>query len=282
MRNLDLGLLRTFVAIAEQESFVKAAQRVSRTQSAVTQQMQRLEAQVQAKLFQRAGRGKALTEQGVALLDYARQILAVHDEAVRSLAATESKEPITIGAPPDVADTILPALLSRFSKLLPGVRINVHVARGILLMDALKRGEIELTVSMLDRPGYERIVLRNSPAAWLCAADYVYDRTQPLPLIISEPPSMFREMALEHLNRAGVPWRIVHTSSTLPGVRAALRGGLGVTVRTIEMLSPEFKVLGDREGLPRLPDVTFYLYLRDFSTTGEVARQLFRAVAGSR
>lgn len=74
----------------------------------------------------------------------------------------------------------------------------------------------------------------------------------------------------------------MHTSSTLPGVRAALRGGLGVTVRTIEMLSPEFRVLGDSEGLPRLPDVTFYLYLRDFSTTGEVARQLFRAVASSR
>src|SRR5689334_5113456 len=120
MHNLDLTALRTFVAIAEQESFAKAAVRVSRTQSAVTQQMQRLEAQVEAKLFQRAGRGKALTEQGVTLLDYAKKILALHDEAVRSLQATAPKEPITIGAPPDVADTILPGLLSRFSRLLPG------------------------------------------------------------------------------------------------------------------------------------------------------------------
>src|SRR5919106_3614415 len=241
MRNLDLDLLRTFVAIAEQESFAKAAERVSRTQSAVTQQMQRLEEQAQVKLFRRAGRSKALTDEGVALLDYARRILALHDEAVRALKARERREPITVGAPPDAVDTLLPGLLNRFSKLAPGIRINVHVARGIVCMDALKRGDLELTVSMLDRPGFERIALRSSPAAWICAADYFYDRNQPLSLIMSEPPSMFREMALDHLKRAGVPWRIVHTSQTLPGVRAALRAGLGVTVRTVEMLTSELR-----------------------------------------
>lgn len=282
MRHLDLELLRTFVVIAEQESFVKAAERVSRTQSAVTQQMQRLEEQAQVTLFRRAGRSKALTEEGVALLDYARRILALHDEAMRALKTREVKQPITVGAPPDAVDTLLPGLLNRFSKLAPNVRINVHVARGILCMDALKRGELELTVSMLDRPGFERIALRSSPAAWICAADFFYDREQPLPLILSDAPSMFRDIALEHLKLAGIPWRIVHTSQTLPGVRAALRAGLGVTVRTVEMLNPEFRVLGEPEGLPRLPDVTFYLYLRDSQTTSGVARQLFHGVAVSR
>ena len=146
-------------------------------------------------------------------------------------------------------------------------------------MDALKRGELDLTVSMLDRPGFKRIVLRKSPTVWLCGADFVYDRNQPLPLIATDSPSMFRKLSLEHLKRAAVPCRIVHTASGLAGVRAALRAGLGVTVRTVEMLSPEFRVLGDSEGLPRLPDTTFYLYLRDFSTTSTVSRQLFRAMA---
>ena len=140
MRNLDIALLRTFVTIAENESFVKAAQRVGRTQSAITQQMQRLEEDAQVKLFRKSGRGKTLTEQGVALLEYARKILAIHDDAVRSLRVAEPRGPITIGAPPDISETLLPGLLSRFSKLMPSVRINVHVARGVQLHGCVEAG----------------------------------------------------------------------------------------------------------------------------------------------
>src|SRR5262245_24119595 len=109
-RTFDLDLLRTFVAISDLESFAAAARHVHRTQSAVTQQMQRLEGQVGVRLFRRAGRLKSLTRHGQTLLEYARRILALHDEAVRVLVTDEPRGPVRLGAPPDVADTILPAL----------------------------------------------------------------------------------------------------------------------------------------------------------------------------
>ena len=83
--NLDLDLLRTFVAVADLNTFAAAAAAVCRTQSAVSQQMQRLEQLVGKELFARHGRNKLLTEHGIQLLGYARKILRFNDEACSSL-----------------------------------------------------------------------------------------------------------------------------------------------------------------------------------------------------
>ncbi|MBR7513831.1 LysR family transcriptional regulator, partial [Mycobacterium tuberculosis] len=73
MRNLDIDLLRTFVAIAHHETFAAAAARVGRTQSAVTQQMQRLEEEMGCALFEKRGRHKTMTPDGVRLVAYAHK-----------------------------------------------------------------------------------------------------------------------------------------------------------------------------------------------------------------
>ena len=83
--NLDLDLLRTFVAVADLNTFAAAAVAVCCTQSAVSQQMQRLEQLVGKELFARHGRNNLLTEQGIQLLGYARKILRFNDEARASL-----------------------------------------------------------------------------------------------------------------------------------------------------------------------------------------------------
>ena len=96
--NLDLDLLRTFVAVADLNTFAAAAAAVCRTQSAVSQQMQRLEQLVGKELFARHGRNKLLTEQGIQLLGYARKILRFNDEACMSLMFSGLQGILTIGA----------------------------------------------------------------------------------------------------------------------------------------------------------------------------------------
>lgn len=83
--NLELDLLRTFVAVVDGNTFAAAAESVCRTQSAVSQQMQRLESLIGKELFARQGRNKTLTEAGTQLLNYARRILRLNDEACLSL-----------------------------------------------------------------------------------------------------------------------------------------------------------------------------------------------------
>ena len=277
MRNLNLDLLRTFVAVAERSNFAGAAARVHRTQSAVTQQMQRLETQIGQPLFQKIGRSKKLTDEGQALLYYARRMLVLNDSALEALQTKQTSGTVRLGASHDVADTILPTLLSRFAKSYPQFQLTIDVGRSPFLMESLERGEVDLTISTRVDTHFPSVVLRTSPTIWLCAADFSWDRTRPVPLVLADEPSMFRSIALTYLDRAHIPWRENYIAPTLVGIKAAVRAGLGITARSIEMLTPELRALGEADGLPRLPDVTFWLYLRD-RNVNEGARRFFELV----
>ena len=149
------------------------------------------------------------------------------------------------------------------------------------LLQSLLRGELDMTVAALDAPGVRHVTLRTSPIVWMCAADFQHDPSQPLPLIVADELSFFRRIAIEHLDRHGLPWRINYTSPSLVGVRAAVKAGLGVTARSVEMLGPDIRVLGEHAALPRLPDVNFNLYLASHGA-GRPAQALFESLHGTR
>ena len=279
--------LRTFVAVTERHSFALAAEHVHRTQSAVTQQMARLEDQLGVPLFQKVGRSKRLTDHGVRLLDYARRLLALNDEALESLAAPELAGPLRLGGAHDLAESLLPPLLARFSQLYPNVQVEVHAGRTAHLLQAMKRGDVE--ICLIGRPegspefAHPSVRLRTSPMVWMAAADYVHDPSQPVPLILPDEPSSYRASALDSLNAHRIPWRLRHVSTSLAfgSVRAALLARLGITVRVIEMLGPQLRVLGEAEGLPRLPSMHIEMCLRDRRVSAP-ARRLFESVGDGR
>jgi DNA-binding transcriptional LysR family regulator len=258
---LDLEALRTFVTVVEHGSFAAAAGRVYRSQPAVTQRIQRLEASIGRPLFRKVGRAKQLTEDGVTLLDYARRIMALHDAACSSLLGDRLSGEIRLGAPDDATVTIVPELLRQMSTVFPDVRIIIHIARSAFLMQSLQQGQIDMAVSTSDDSSHPRLRIRNAPTVWLSAVDFKLPQGEPVPLVCHDEPSLYRTLAVEALSKAHIPKRISHTSGSLSGIRAAVRAGLGVTARSVEMLEPSFRVLGTTDGLPPLPDVNFNLYL---------------------
>lgn len=275
--NLDLDLLRTFVAVADLNTFAASAAAVCRTQSAVSQQMQRLEQLVGKELFARHGRNKLLTEHGIQLLGYARKILRFNDEACMSLMFSNLQGVLTLGASDESADTILPFLLNRISSVYPKLALDVSVKRNAFMVEMLKENEVDLVVTT-HRPGqFDSLTLRTSPTHWYCAAEYVLQKGEPIPLVLLDDPSPFRDMVLAALNEAGIPWRLAYVASTLPAVRAAVKAGLGVTARPVEMMSPDLRVLGQSEGLPSLPD-TEYLLCHNAASNNELAKVVFEAM----
>ncbi|VFR90360.1 LysR family transcriptional regulator lrhA [plant metagenome] len=274
IQTFDLDLLRTFVAVADQRTFAGAGRHTGRSQAAVSQQMQRLEAQVGLPLFSRQGRHKRLTEHGAKLLRYARDMLSLNDDAARALGESDMHGSLRIGSPHDVADTLLPPILEQIARSAPRLRLEIDVGRSPFLMEALHRGEIDMTLSTRHDRSLQGLVLRSSPTVWVCASQYVHAREQPLPLILIDEPSIFRRLAIEALDRARVPWKQAYLSSNLIGVKAAIRANLGVTARSMELLGPDMRVLGERDGLPKLPDVTYYLWVRP-NTVNPLVRQAF-------
>ena len=275
--NLDLDLLRTFVAVADLNTFAAAAAAVCRTQSAVSQQMQRLEQLVEKELFARHGRNKLLTEHGIQLLGYARKILRFNDEACSSLMFSTLQGMLTIGSSDESADTILPFLLNRISAVYPKLALDVRVKRHAEMSEMLKVNEVDLALTTHRLEHFESITLRTSPTLWYCAADYVLPPGEALPLVLLDEPSPFRDMIIETLNAQQIAWRVTYIASTLSAVRAAVKAGLGITARPVEMMSPELRVLGSKEGLPPLPD-TEYLLSRNKQNTNDLVQSIFQSV----
>ena len=123
--NLPTELLRTFIAIADTGNFSQAAEQVHRTQSAVSMQVKRLEELIGKPLFKRDSRHSRLTADGLTLLNYARRILKLNEEAVSLLQRPELTGWVRIGLPDDYATRFLPEILAGFSRTHPRVQVEV-------------------------------------------------------------------------------------------------------------------------------------------------------------
>ena len=248
--NLPTTLLRSFVAIVDTGTMLNAAEQVFLSQSALSLQIKRLEELVQQPLFTREGRRLVLTASGALLLDYARRVLALHDEALQAISAGLYAGPVRVGMVQDFADTLLTGVLARFSALHPDTQIFARVAGTAELLAMLARGQLDIILgyAAADDPA----AIRVAPMAWF-GERHLAERGV-VPLAVLETPCRFRDAAIASLDRARRPYRIAVETPNLSTMRAAVEAGLGVTCRTAIFLQDRTPI-GDL--LPPLPDVAF-------------------------
>lgn len=244
--NLDMDILRTLVLARQLGGFGRAAERVGRSQPAVSQQLRRLEDQIGEPLFRKSGRGLAPTEAGEVLLSYARRMLDLNDEAVTALRGRALAGEVRLGLPADFAETWLPEALGRFRRAHPTVRIGAVVDRNRLLLERLDRGELDLVLALNHGERADSRPVAALPAVWIGARDHrPLDPDQPVPLVVAEAPCFFRQRAIDALERAGLAWSPVFVSPSLGGIWAAVEAGLGVTLRTTAGLPEALTSLSD-------------------------------------
>ncbi|MFK0379173.1 LysR substrate-binding domain-containing protein [Pandoraea sp. NPDC090278] len=277
--NLDMDALRTFLATQQLGSLNRAAERVGRSQSAVSQQMRKLEEQVGQPLFRRKGRGLALTDAGELILSYAHRILDLNDEAVRAVRGASVEGVVRFGLPGDFAETWLPAALGQFKKTHPGVRVEVAVERNGVLLERLDRGELDLVLVMGNESRSDAEPLALLPMTWIgpVGIDVALTPGVALDLALYNPPCFFRRAGIEALDAAGISWRLAYTTASLQSLWSGVAAGLGITLRTAAGLPPSLKRLGAKEGLPPLPSVALCLHAGHRDTPPALA-QLKRVV----
>lgn len=260
--NLDMDALRTLVATQQLGGLNRAAERIGRSQSAVSQQMRKLEEQVGEPLFRRRGRGLILTESGDLILSYARRILDLNDEAIRAVRGASVEGVVRFGLPGDFAETWLPAALGQFKKTHPAVRIEVTVERNGMLLERLDRGELDLVLVMGygSRSDAER--LATLQMAWIgpVEIDVVLSPDRLLDLALYNPPCFFRRAGIEALDKANIAWRPAYTTASLQSLWSGVAAGLGITLRTAAGIPSSLRRLGEKDGLPPLPTVELCLH----------------------
>jgi DNA-binding transcriptional LysR family regulator len=263
---LDLDLLRTLVCIAEEENFTRAAERVGRTQSAVTLQIQRLEALVGRSLLARSKGGPVtLTAYGQILVDHARKMLRLNDEAIRAIAPDDVPRSLRMGISAYYAPLYLQRTLDDMRVMHPNVMVEVIRGRSCQFLAKLKEGEFDLVVAEggVEPPDWPQIEVWRSPLRWITSATHDTHLRDPLPLILwpSCPwraawmeDCFWRSAALRALNQASRANKIVAVSDTLEDQVAAVLQGQAVMVSPDVMLPSGVRAVAEDEGLPRLPD----------------------------
>lgn len=224
MNHLNSDQLRTFLAIAEAGSVTGGAARINRSQSATSLQVRQLEEVVGQRLFRRHGRGVVLTAAGERLLPTARRVTRSLDAALAELRGEGLAGQLRIGMPDDYGRSTLARIIADFAGLHPGVELEVHCALGASLKSAIQQGMLDLAVHEVAVPDRSTEVLRTDHLVWL-ASPHVAEMDV-LPVAVFDRDCWWRDVALSSLQSAGRRYRIVFTSESTFGVRAAVESGM--------------------------------------------------------
>jgi len=250
--NLDVDLLKTFLAIADNGSFTRAAEEVHKTQSAVSMQMKRLEELVGTPLFAKDGRMSRFTQDGERLVDYARRIVAINDEAIYAFAKPDLAGTIKFGTPDDYAERFLPEILARFARTHPMVTVDVECLGSSELFERCKRGEMDLSLVTHSCDILTQEPVRREKLVWVTSTRHHAHMAEVLPLAVSHAGCGWRSMVLRALDGQQRKFRIAYSTPNSNAVNAAVLQGLAVGAIPELCLRPGMRILTEKDGFPSL------------------------------
>jgi DNA-binding transcriptional LysR family regulator len=278
MADLDIDLLRTFVALAETASFTEAGARLGATQSAVSVRLKKLEDRLGRRLFDRTPRSVTPTLFGEGFLTEARRILSVHDDVVARATAAAPTRSLSLGVSEHATGGHLPAMLAALRDLMPSLSVSVTLGLSEDLFADWEAGRHDVVVVRRTlKPGTATLPGRRlffDDLVWAASPDFVRRPGEPVPLIVIARPCKVHELAIEAVERAGLPWTMAFVGRGLVAVQAAIEAGLGIGCIGRSAVPPGALILGAADGLPTLPDseIVFHADTRDRTLTPALDR----------
>ncbi|QKZ03075.1 LysR family transcriptional regulator [Pseudomonas eucalypticola] len=276
MRRFDLDLLHTLTVVAEAGTLSAAAERLHRSQSAVSEQLQKLEAFCGQQLFSRSKRGTRLTPMGERLLAHARQLLDLNEQAFHDMRGTRLSGDLRLLITDYFRPNAIAPLLKRLTDRYPGLRLHVTIRKSAMIEAQPDDFDIGLYMQIVleDTPapaeGVEAV--RNEKLQWVVAEHLLQDRPATLPLVILPATCSLQGLALNILQRARQPYLVAHSASGVAGLQSALSAGLGVACLNESSIPPGVVPVPAHWQLPALPSVQFRARVNEHS--GSLARDV--------
>ena len=269
-QNLDINLVRTFVAVADHGSMTVAANSLHLTQGAVSQQIKRLEESFDCSLFEREGRRLELTRIGERFLGKAKRLLGMNDEIWADMATRPLQGPLRIGVPYDLVGTCFPPIFKAFSEACPYVEISLTCATSPDLSKALASGSLDLAVIEAATDAAAGECLRVERLVWVGARGGMAHLKRPLPVSIVAESCAFRPVVLQALREKNLEWRSVFESGNIEATTATVRSDLAITAWLASTVPADLDILDTDTGMPALPNFAISLHLP--SNGGPAAR----------
>lgn len=253
--SFDALTLECFLAVSETGSFTRAAEKVFRTQSAVSQQITKLEKQIGKPLFLR-GKNLTLTSEGEVLLTYARKIIQLNRDAMDRFKQPELQGEVRFGLPEDFASVFLSDVLTEYASLHPRILLKVECDLTLKLFERFKKKEFDLVLVKMNKPEDfpNGLDVWSEALEWSGNKELFETDNQPVPLVLSPQPCVYRARAIHALDKINRKWRIVFSSHSYAGTVAAVKAGMGVTVLPRNMVPKELKIIRTSKDIPDLDD----------------------------
>ncbi|MGL6313246.1 LysR family transcriptional regulator [Vibrio sp. WXL103] len=253
---MDIDALRSFLAFAETGSFTRAAKQISRTQSAFSAQMRKLEHELNVCLFEKNGRSLTLSEAGLALRSHAEQLVSLHNQALKLVKRYENKRPLRLGCPEDYNDNILPAVIRVLQQTEPTCSIQVNSEPSVKLRKMLDEGELDAAIVTRAPDSEEGYWLASDSGVWISHPSFEIDDTNPLPLVLFQTDCKYHAAAIDGLTKRGLPYQLLACCNTASAQRAIVRSGIAIGAMGAGSVTSDLKIL---ENMPPLPTVDIVL-----------------------
>jgi len=270
MRRFDLDALNTLVAVADLGSLSAAAAHLCRSQSAVSEQVRKLEEVCALTLFLRGKKGVSLTPAGDRLLAHARSLLRLNDVAWLDMQGVVLSGDLRLAITDYFRPTDLAGILKGLGEQYPRLRLHVFIRKSALIEHDVERADFDLGISMSivgrgeesdEDTAHRRVALRREPLMWVAGASYKVDRSAPLPLITLPGHCSMQRFALAKLTEQRIRYFVAHTASGISGLQSALSAGLGIACLNASAVPGGVRALEREIDLPELPMVEFSLLI---------------------
>lgn len=279
--NFDIDCLRSFVLVADSMSFSRAAETVGRSQSTVSQQIGKLEVQVGKSLLdRRKGRVFEITSEGTKLLQYARRMLQLNDEAYASMSDDVLTGFVRLGVPLDFFGRDFTSWLAGFKAMHPMVGLEIEANQSENLMKRSARGEFDLAFFKQDTGAKHGTVTLREQLVWVAGANYLPDALQSIPLILFPEGCAYRRCAIAALGEEKRNWHLSFVSPSFELLRAAATEGMGITVLARSLVTAPLRIISHNARLPELPTVEL-VYSQGRRTNSRVVGELATYLADS-
>jgi len=270
-RNLPIDLIRTLITISEVGGYTRAANVLGRTQPAITLQIKRLEALVNAKLVSQVGQRSVLTDDGQLLAVYARKILRLNDDAIAKFSTQTSGDTLRIGLPTDFATAYLQEALMQFSYSKPDVQLKIRCDLSARLLEELHEDEHDIIIALYSDEDNQYLSHHwSQQPIWVCAEQFDLNGHQPVPIIAHHEGCAYRDRMTSVLSRERRQWNIVFSAPGIAELQRAVLSSFGVTALTSTTLLDGMREISEQEGFPTLPPIQLGIFYRhsQMSETG--------------
>jgi DNA-binding transcriptional LysR family regulator len=275
----DIDTLRSLIAIADAKSFSRAAERLGRTQSAISLRIARLEVLVGHPVIERArGRMVRLTARGETLVGHARQIIELNERAVASVRQPAAGARIRIGMPADFLERDFPLILRKISSWHPAANLAVRCDLSARLIEDVDDGRLDLAFFKRLPSSDAGSSIGSETLRWFRGANTRFvpgDTSSPFPLVAFAEGCAYRQEAVRGLGQARREWYLACEARSFPALAAAVEAGLGYAALPARLGERRALAVVQPKGLPALEPVELAV-----SIASGCDAPLIRSIAG--